>query len=120
MSTNVICQSEMSVSEQLRFMGASLQDEVVGPGLVVVEEEVLHCGGAIAEAEHEVGVPEMGVVPHDVPDQRPFTDESHGLGTGCDAIAHPHPESAAEEDYFHFVTSDNLEFGNGKDQTRPP
>ena len=86
-------------------MGTPLQYEIIGAGLVVVEEEILHRRGAVAETENEVGMPEMGVVPHDVPDQWALPDQGHGLGAGRDAIAHPHPESAAEENHLHVVTS---------------
>ena len=67
MSTKVIRQSEMSVLNSFAFLVAALQHEIVGPGLVVVQEEVLDVRSAVAEAENEIGVAEMRVVAHHVP-----------------------------------------------------
>jgi hypothetical protein len=59
---------------------AVAEHEVRGRGLVVVQEEVLDVMSAIPEAQDEVAVPEMGVIAHDVPQQRPRADRVHGLG----------------------------------------
>ena len=122
MSTKVMRQSEMSVLEELHLPGALLEDEVVGPGLVVVEEKVLDRRRAVAEAEHEVGMPVVGVVAHDVPEQRTLPDERHRLGAGGDAVTHPHPEATAEQDNFHrlLLVSDDLELRDRKDQSPAP
>src|SRR5215469_11305201 len=45
--------------EQLNISGTAAEDEVVGPCLVVVKEEILDRRGAVAEAEYEVPVPVM-------------------------------------------------------------
>ena len=108
----------MSVLNSFSSLGAALQDEVVGPGLVVVQEEILDRRGAVPEAEDEIGVAEMGVVAHDVPEQRALPDQRHRLGAVGDAIAHPHPEATAEQDDFHdsHLHSDDLEL---RDRERP-
>ncbi len=80
---------------------AAAQDEVVGRRLGVVEEVVLDVLGAVAEAQDELLVPEVRVVPHDVPDQRPWTDGRHRLRHVRDAVTHPHAVPAAEQDHLH-------------------
>jgi hypothetical protein len=84
---------------------AAPQHEVVRGRLVVVEEVVLDVVGAVAEAEHEVGVPEVRVVAHDVPDQRARADRRHRLGQVGEAVAHPHAVAAAEQHDLHQTTS---------------
>src|SRR5262249_16242135 len=88
-------------AEQLHLAGAVLQDEVVGPRLVVAQEEVLDVRSAVTQAEYEVGVPEMGVVTHDVPEQRALPDHRHRLRAAADPVTHPHPEATAEQDDLH-------------------
>ena len=48
--------------------------------LAVVEEVVLNSARAVAEAQDELGVPEVRVVQHDVPQHRPVADRHHRLG----------------------------------------
>ena len=90
------------VTAQHLHLGAALgQHEVVGLGLPVAQEVVLHRLGTEAEAQDEVGVPEVCVVPHDVPQHGPVADRHHGLGKRVRTRAHSHPESTAEEDDLH-------------------
>ena len=70
-STNVIRQSSMSRLQQVDLAPALGQDEVVRHALVVLEEELLDLVAAVAEAQDEVLVPEVGVVLHQVPQDRP-------------------------------------------------
>ena len=56
------------------------EHEVGGRRLVVVQEEVLDVMSAMPEAQDEVVVSEVGVVAHDVPQQRPRTHWMHGFG----------------------------------------
>ena len=59
---------------------AVAEHEVGGRRLVVMQEEVLDVMSAIPEAQDEVAVPEMGVIAHHVPQQRPGAHRVHGLG----------------------------------------
>src|SRR5690606_7483164 len=92
------------------------EHEVVGRGLLVMEEEVLDLVRPVAEAEHELLVPPVRVVAHHMPDQRSRADELHRLGrVPGSAGAHPRAVPAAEEDDLH-TTSNS---GMGK-TSRPP
>ena len=87
--------------EQVDLRPALGEDEVVRHRLVVGEEEVLDHLGLVAEAEHEVGEPEVGVVLHDVPQDRPVADRDHRLGRDLGGLAHAQALAAAEEDDLH-------------------
>ncbi len=101
------------------------QHEVVGRRLLVVEEEVLDVMRPVAQAQDELLVPEVRVVAHHVPDQRPRAHHRHRLGHVVEgALAHPHPVTAAEQYDLHAVTfrdgpSTTLSSGTGK-TSRPP
>ena len=103
-------------AEELHLAAAVGQDEVVGGGLLVVEEVVLDHLGAVAQAQHELGVTEVGVVAHDVPEDRTVADGHHRLGARVVADPHPEPESTAEEDDLHGSTS---RVGRGKTSRAP-
>ena len=100
-STNVIRQSWMSVPQQLDRSAAVGQDEVVRQRLVVPQEVVLDDIGLVAEAEHEVLVPEVRVVPHDVPQDRPVADRHHRLGQRLGVFPQAEPLAAAEQHDLH-------------------
>ena len=55
----------------------------------------------VADAEHEVAMPEVGVVLHDVPEERPAADRDHRLRHDARDAAQPQPEPTAEEDDLH-------------------
>ena len=57
--------------------------------------------GLVAEAQHEVGEPEVRVVLHHVPEDRPVADRDHRLGHHVGCLAHPQPLAAAEDDDLH-------------------
>ncbi len=84
-----------------RGRDAGVDDEVVGVHLLVVQEVAGDVPRAIAHREDELGVAEVRVVAHDVPDERPVTDHRHGLGHVVDAVAHAHAVAAAEEHDLH-------------------
>ena len=92
-------------ADQLDALAALREHEVVAQRLVVVEEEVLDRLGAMAQADDEVLVPEVGVVLHDVPQDRPVPDRDHRLRDAAGAVAHPQAEPAAEEHHLHAITS---------------
>jgi len=72
-------------------------------GKLVASEVVRDHPAAVAEAEHELGVPEVGVVAHDVPEQRAPADRRHRLGEplGERADLEAHPLAAAEDHNLH-------------------
>ena len=55
----------------------------------------------VAEAKDEILVPEMCVVAHQVPNDRPVADRDERLWNGLGMLAQPGPEATAEEDDFH-------------------
>ena len=79
---------------------AAAEDEVVAEGFLVVEEVPLDGVGAVAEAEDEVLVPVVGVVLHQVPDDRAVADGHHGLGDVFRVVAEAQALAAAEETTF--------------------
>ena len=74
MSTKVIFQSWMSLASRSILRPPSLMHEIVGDRLVVVEEVLLDAVRPVAQAQDEVLVPEVRVVAHDVPEDRPVAD----------------------------------------------
>ena len=100
-SAKVMRQSWMSLRRSSTFWPPSAEHEVVGEGLVVVQEVVLDGRRAVAQAEDEVAVPEVRVVAHHVPQDRPVADGHHRLGQRLRVLAQAQPEPAAEEDDLH-------------------
>jgi len=89
--------------EELDVLAALRHHEVVGDGLLVVQEVVLDRGPPEAQAQDELGVAEVRVVPHDVPQDRPVADRHHRFRCGVDAAAHPQPEPPAEDHDLHLT-----------------
>jgi hypothetical protein len=83
---------------------AAAQHEIVRARLGVVQEVVLDVLRAVSRAQHEVGVPEMRVVAHHVPEQGSRSHGLHRFGHVGDAVAHPHPVAPAEQDDLHATT----------------
>ena len=88
-------------SDQLDLPPPLREDEIVGDGLVVLEEVLLDGVGAVSEAEDELLVPEVRVVAHHVPEDRPVSDGHHGFGDVLGVLAQPHPETTAEQHDLH-------------------
>jgi hypothetical protein len=86
-------------SELLGFYGSggleAGQNEVIGSAFVVIEEVILDGVGAMSQAEDKILVPEVGVVLHHVPQDRPVADMHHRLGH-IFGIANPHALPAAK------------------------
>src|SRR6266487_19887 len=101
--------------EQLDLAAAVAQHEVVGDGLVVVQEVLLDHVGLVAEAQDEVPVPVVRVVLHDVPQDRPVADRDHRLGDRVGVLAQPQAQTATEKDGFHSTVTSGI--GTTK---RPP
>ena len=100
-STNVMLQSSMSRLTKSTFLPPLRPDEIVGDRLVVVQEIVFNYVALVAKTEDEVLVPEMGIVFHQVPEDRPRPDLHHGFGDIIDISSEPHAGSAAKEHDFH-------------------
>ena len=75
--------------------------EVVRDPFLVVEEELLHHVGLVAEAEDELLVPEVRVVLHEVPEDRAVPDLDHRLRDLSRVLAQPGAEASAEQDHLH-------------------
>src|SRR4029453_17555094 len=80
------------------------QLEVGGEALVVVEEVLLDLVPSIPEAEDEFCVPIVGVVPHQMPDDRAISDGHHRLRDRIRVLAGPGAHAPAEQDDFHVLT----------------
>src|SRR5262249_51463571 len=85
--------------EQLdaRLRTTALEDEVARERLVVCEEVLLDRLSLVTEAEDELAMAPVGVVAHDVPENRAVADSSHRLGYPLGLLAHPDAEAAAED-----------------------
>src|SRR5205814_5733422 len=75
--------------------------EVVRDPFLVVEEELLHHVGLVAEAKDELLVPEVRVVLHQVPEDRAVADLHHRLGDLSRVLAQPGAEAPTEQDDLH-------------------
>src|SRR5690606_25619849 len=87
-------------------------------------EEILDVVGAVPEAQDELGVPEVRVIAHHMPDQRTRTDQLHRLGHAVTVgRAHAHAVPAAEQHDLHraptCIGSTTRTVGNGN-TSRPP
>src|ERR1700734_1995525 len=89
--------------EELDLAGVTFQDEIIGPRLVVVQEEILDRGGPVTETQNEIGMSEMRIIAHYVPEHRALPDHRHRLGTARSLVAHPHAQATAEENDLHQI-----------------
>src|SRR5713101_291827 len=88
-------------AQELDFPPAPRSEEVVGHTLVVVPEIAFDHVSAIPEAQDEVLVPEMGVIAHDVPEDRPVADLDHRFGHVVGLLADPQALAPTEQDDLH-------------------
>ena len=88
-------------AQQLDLAAAVGQHEVVRQRLLVAQEVVLDRVGPVAQAEDELAVPEVGVVAHDVPQDRPVADRHHRLGDRLGLLAQADAPSPAEQHDLH-------------------
>ena len=84
-------------AQQLDVPPAVGQHEVVVDAFVVVEEVLLDLRRTVAEAEDELVVPEMGVVPHQVPQDGTLPDLDERLRYLVGVVAQAHSLTAAEQ-----------------------
>src|SRR6516162_7049459 len=94
-------------SHQIELLAAFGKNKVVGEALAVIEKIVLDDVAAVSETEHEILVPEMGVVLHHVPKNRAISDRHHRLRYAFAGLSNPHPETAAKQHYFHVALVQN-------------
>src|SRR5712692_142242 len=87
--------------EDLDVSATIEQHEVVRYQFTVIYKVVFDDIGTISEAENEILVPEMGIVLHHVPQNRPVANVDHRLGGSFPRLSDPHTEPAAEKHYLH-------------------
>ena len=104
--------------QQMDVRAAVGQHEVVRHRLVVGEEELLDRLGLVAEAEHEVGEAEVGVVLHHVPEDGPGADRNHRLGHHLGCLSHPQSLAAAEDHHLHMTFTSGIGTTNCAPQSR--
>src|SRR5262249_31398108 len=105
--------------EKIHSLPTTAHHEVVGDRLLVLEEIALDHVGPVAEAEDELVVPVMGVVPHHVPEDGPVSQWDHRLGDRLRVVPEPHSQAATEEYDLHdlsFPTGSRAASSDG----RPP
>src|SRR6185369_4800628 len=88
--------------------------------LLVAEEELLDHVGLVAEAEDEVLVPEVGVVLHQVPEDRPVADLDHRLGDLAGVLTQARAQPAAEQDHLHVRSSLPVRCGGSHRRSAAP
>ena len=96
------------------------EHEVVGQSLVVVEEEVLDHVTLVTQADDEVVVPEVGVVLHDVEQDRPVGDRHHRLRDAGRRLLDPETEPTTEENDLHRLRPAPLRAASGGAHPAPP
>ena len=74
--------------------------EVIGQAFVVVEEIFADQVPAISEAENKFLMPEVSVVPHQVPDDRTYSDIDKGFRDRVRMLAQARPEAAENKTTF--------------------
>src|SRR3954453_3459816 len=87
--------------EQLDLAAALREDEVVLERLVVVEEVLLERVAVVAEAEDELRVAVVGVVLHEVQQDRLLSDRDERLGHARARLVEAQPQPAAEQHDLH-------------------
>ena len=106
-STKVILQSSRSLDISSICLSAFREHEIVRHAFVVVQEVLADQIAAIPRAQDEVLVPEMRVVAHQVPDDRPVADVDERLRDRVRVLAQPRSETTAEQHNFHSASSPN-------------
>src|SRR6185312_3492345 len=86
---------------QLDCAAAAAQREIVGERLVVVEKVLANHVAAVTEAQNELRVAVMRVIPHEVPEDRTNSDVDQRLRNRVGVLSQSGAESAAEKHYLH-------------------
>ena len=87
--------------EKLKVLASFPQDEIVRKTFIVVQKIILDKVGSVTQAENEVIVPVMGVLLHNMPEDRSVSDVYHRLGNGLRKFTQPHSLPATKQNYFH-------------------
>src|SRR5579862_2155636 len=90
---------------KLELAAAIGKHEVVGEALIVIQEILLNCVAAIAQAQNKIAMAEVRVVLHYVPDDRPRANRDERLGDCLRIVADAQALAAAKEDDFHGCSS---------------
>src|SRR5437667_10456259 len=77
------------------------QPEVVPQPFLVGDEVLFDEIAAVPEAQDELCMPEVSVVFHEVPDDRPEADVDHRFGYAVRMLPQPSAEAAAKEYDLH-------------------
>src|SRR5262245_14753317 len=71
----------------------------------VVQKVVLDHARLVAKTKHEIPVPMLAVVLHDVPQNRLRPDRDHRLGYTFRILTDTRPETAAKKHYLHLANT---------------
>ena len=89
-------------SPSVSMLSAEAGDDAIGVDVrSVVEEELLDDVRLVAEAQHEIPVPVLAVITHQMPEDRLAADRYHRLGDVFGIIADTRAETSAEQNCFH-------------------
>ena len=83
-------------AQQFQVLAPFGQHEIVGEAFVVREKVPFDGICLVAEAEDEVVMSIVGVILHNMPQDRAVTYWHHRLGQGLGVLAHPHAEATAK------------------------
>ncbi len=110
----------MSLPIRSSFFPPSDRTKSFESALAVVEEVVLDHIAAVAEAQDEVLVPEVRVVLHHVPEDRPIADGHHRLGTFSPASRMRMPRPPQKSTTFILNAPALTDHSAGFRHRRPP
>src|SRR5262245_14406315 len=95
-------------SEKLHAIAAFAQHEVVRQRFLVAEEVLLDHVRAVSKAEDEILVPEVRIILHQMPHDRPIAEGRHRLRDVLVVVAQACAESTGEEDDFHWAATADI------------
>src|SRR5262245_24813295 len=95
-------------SEKLHAIAAVAKHEVVRQRFLVAEEVLLDHVRAVSEAEDEILVPEVRIILHQMPHDRPIAECRHRLRNVLVVVAQARAESTGEEDDFHWAATADI------------
>ena len=91
----------LRLAEQLHTAAVTGHDAVRKGLRPIPEEEILNDVSFVAEAQHEVVVPELPIVLHHVPEYWLMPDGNHRLGNAFGIFADPGPQPATKQNDLH-------------------
>ena len=87
--------------EQPEVLPPVCHRKIIGDVLVIVEKEVFDLLGLVSQAQNELRVPEVGVIFHNVPEDRLGSDRNQRLRQVVGIVPQAGAKSSAEENDFH-------------------